>query len=53
MGLTNLKILCKLIQSKKEVKEEIQWLIEVSHLMQFLDGILNKDFLVLQPSFYH
>ena len=51
MGLTNLKILCKLIQSQKEVKEENQWLIEVSHLMQFLDEILNKDFLVTATQF--
>ena len=49
--LKNLKLLCKLIQSQKEVKEENQWLREVSHLMEFPNGILNEDFLVTATQF--
>ena len=46
-----MKLLCKLIQSQKEVKEENQWLREVSHLMEFPNGILNEDFLVTATQF--
>ena len=50
-GLKNLKFLCKLIQSQKGVKEENQWLGDVSHLMKFSNGILNEDFLVTATQF--
>ena len=50
-GLKNLKFLCKLIQSQKEVKEENQCLRDVSPLMKFPNGILNEDFLVTATQF--
>ena len=50
-GLKNLKFLCKLIQSQKEVKEENQWLRDLSNLMKFPNGISNEDFLVTATQF--
>ena len=51
VDLAGPKFLCKLIQSQKEVKEENQWLRDVSHLMKFPNGILNEDFLVTAIQF--
>ena len=39
------------MQSRKKFKQENQWLKELPHLMQFPNGILNKNFLVTATKF--